>query len=508
VSFRRTTLLIRADASPRIGAGHVMRCLALAQAWQDTGGSVLYTAAELTPGIAARLDAESIGTVAIRAVPGSAADAVETVEAAQRRKAACVVVDGYQFSGDYQRRIKESGFRLLVLDDYGHAGRYWADSVLNQNLHAQESAYCNREPYTRLLLGVRFVLLRREFAKWGGWQRSIPEVAQKLLVSFGGSDPHNVTLRTMEVVEQIGATDLETVVLAGPTNPQYETLQAAANRSATRFRLECNADDMPSLMAWADIAVGAAGSTSWERGFMGLPSLVVALAANQEPLARSLAAAGAVADMGVYDRLDLRAFASRLSALLQSSRERRSMADAGKQMVDGEGCRRVLMHLRGERIRLQKATAANCALLWRWANEPEVRSRSFHSEPIPWDAHVAWFEKKRRDPGCHFFIGFDSGDSPVGQVRFDVLRGDEAEIGLSVCNGFRGQGYGTELLQSAVAELLVTTSISSIRALIKPENQASVRVFERAGFEAAGRRLVGNVPALEYVCDRSRFLGQ
>ncbi|MGD0283921.1 MAG: UDP-2,4-diacetamido-2,4,6-trideoxy-beta-L-altropyranose hydrolase [Dissulfurispiraceae bacterium] len=478
-------LLIRADAGEQMGTGHVMRTLALAQAWQDAGGGVRYAMAAPSPGIAARLNAESVEIDAIQESPGSDDDARQTVELARLQNAAWVVVDGYQFGGNYQRLIKESGLQLLVLDDYGHAEHYWADLVLNQNLHANESLYRNREPYTRLLLGVRFALLRREFLKWQGWQREIPTVASKVLVTVGGGDPDNVTLRMMEALGRIDIPGIEAVVLAGAANRHYAGLQAAANCSPAKIRLESNASDMPSLMAWADIALGAAGSTSWERAFMGLPSLVVVLAANQKPLARELAAVGVVGDLGSHDRLDVGGLADRLSSLLQSSPERRRMADAGKQMIDGEGGRRVLMRVRGDRLRLRKATAADCELLWRWANQPEVRAHSFNSEQIPWDTHVAWFEKKLRDTDCHIFIGFNRDDSPVGQVRFDACLPDTAEIDISIRDDLRGQGYGAALLQSAVTELFRTTENCSVLAMIKIDNSASVQTFRKAGFSEA-----------------------
>ena len=332
-----------------MGIGHVMRTLALAQAWQDAGGTCAFAMIEPPAGIAARLGHEGMKVVPLSALPGSDDDARQTIELSQKQNAAWVVVNGYQFGGNYQRLIKESGLRLLVLDDYGHAEHYWADLVLNQNLHADESSYRSREPYTRLLLGVRFALLRREFVKWQGWRREIPALARKVLIALGGGDPDNVTLRMMQALERIDIPDLETVVLAGATNCHYAELQAAAKCGRVKTRVESNASDVPSLMAWANVALGAAGSTSWERAFMGLPSLVVVLAANQEPLARDLAATGVVNDLGSHERLDVGGLADRLSRLLQSPSQRRGMADAGKRLIDGDGSRRALMNLRGRR---------------------------------------------------------------------------------------------------------------------------------------------------------------
>ncbi len=167
-------LLIRADASPRRGTGHVMRGLALGQAWQKTG-LVLFAVSQCTPALEERLRGEGFEVRRSAVEPGSQADAQVTAALALQLGAAWVVVDGYQFGADYQRVIKSAGLRLLFLDDYGHADHYHANLVLNQNLGADAGLYARREPYTRLLLGVRYALLRREFLLYRDWQRAIPE---------------------------------------------------------------------------------------------------------------------------------------------------------------------------------------------------------------------------------------------------------------------------------------------------------------------------------------------
>jgi spore coat polysaccharide biosynthesis predicted glycosyltransferase SpsG len=140
------------------------------------------------PAVAARLTAEGMEITRISARPGTTEDAQRTAIIAQQKGAAWVVADGYHFDAEYQRVIKHSGLRMLLVDDYGHAGHYYSDVVLNQNISANESLYANREPYTRLLLGVRFALLRREFLPWRGWQRETRPVAHKVLITLGGGD--------------------------------------------------------------------------------------------------------------------------------------------------------------------------------------------------------------------------------------------------------------------------------------------------------------------------------
>ena len=232
-----------------------MRCLALAQAWQDLGDQVVFLSATLPPILEARIKAERMDTRLLAEEPGSAADATQTANMAHQLGAAWVVVDGYQFGAQYQQMLETAGLRVLFIDDYGHAERYSADLVLNQNSYAKESMYPVREQHTRLLLGTHYALLRREFLSWQGWRREIPETAHKLLVTLGGTDPSNMTQGIVKALQQVQLDDLEAVVLVGSTNPYARTLQATIQRPAAddrlhRIRLQYDAIDMPGLMAW------------------------------------------------------------------------------------------------------------------------------------------------------------------------------------------------------------------------------------------------------------------
>jgi hypothetical protein len=187
------TLLIRCDASVPIGTGHVMRCIAMAQAWQDAGGQVIFVMAETTSAIEERIPAEKMTLLPLDRVPGSAEDAEQTIRLAGQTSADWVVVDGYVFGAHYQASLHDAGLRLLVVDDHGRANRYLAHIVLNQNPQAREDQYIHQKPSTQLLLGLEYALLRREFANWRQWKRDTPAIARNLLVVMGGTDPENVS---------------------------------------------------------------------------------------------------------------------------------------------------------------------------------------------------------------------------------------------------------------------------------------------------------------------------
>ncbi len=344
-SLRLQNLLVRADASARMGTGHVMRCLALAQAWQEQGGKALFAAVDLPPALERRLEAEGMDVVRLDVSPGSDEDAARTMALAQKSRAVWVVVDGYHFGADYQQVLKRAGLWLLFIDDYGHAGHYYADLVLNQNIHADESLYRHREPYTRLLLGTDYVLLRREFWPWRGWRREIPEVARKVLVTLGGGDPDNQTLKVIRALQRVEVAGLEAVVVVGGSNPHYAELEDAIRHSPFAIRLVRNVTNMPELMAWADVAISAGGSTCWELAFFGLPNVLLTLADNQRGIAEMLSKVGVGLNLGWYEDVVNGQVAQALLRLVNDREQRQRMSRAGRDLIDGQGSERVVSML-------------------------------------------------------------------------------------------------------------------------------------------------------------------
>jgi UDP-2,4-diacetamido-2,4,6-trideoxy-beta-L-altropyranose hydrolase len=492
------SLVIRADASAKIGTGHVMRSLALGQAWQELGGGVTFLTAPEASGIEERLKSEDMNVEHLSSHPGSCGDAHETIHLAKDSGATWLVVDGYHFDSEYQRIIKDSGLKLLFIDDNGHAYHYYADFVLNQNLHAHERFYPSIEPYTRLLLGTRYVLLRKEFLKWLRWKREIPEVARKVLVTLGGSDPNNVTLKVINALKKIEVPDLDVKIVVATSNPYTETLQNASLSAPCSMRILRNVNDMPDLMAWADLAVSAGGSTCWEMAFMGFPSLILILAENQRPVAGSLDTMGVARNLGWHENLSYDRIAQALSSLLADSETRTEMTRRGQALIDGEGVNKVLMYLRDEGIGLREACEDDCRLLWKWSNDPDVRAASFSSEPIPWEEHAEWFQARVNDPNCIFYIAIDSEGIPIGQVRYEI-EDKEAVISVSIDRKIFGKGYGSTIIQFGSRRLFGMTDANTIHAYIKHGNERSGLSFKKAGFKDVGRTVIRGHQAVHLI---------
>jgi UDP-2,4-diacetamido-2,4,6-trideoxy-beta-L-altropyranose hydrolase len=334
-----TSLLFRVDAGTQIGTGHVMRCLALAQAWQAEGGRAVFLSDCESEVLCRRIETAGIGFIPLNAPHPDPADLQETLASLEELGAAWLVLDGYHFAPTYQQAVREAGYRLLVIDDTAHWPEYHADILLNQNIYASALAYVC-DPNTTLLLGTRYVLLRPEFLVWRGWQREISGVARRALVTLGGSDPDNVTLKAVRALQQIDG--LETVVIVGGSNPHHAQLQAAVSDARCNMRMVHNPTNVPELMAWADVAVSASGSTCWELAFMGLPGVLIVLALNQQGVAIELERQGVAVNLHEQEAVDAPAIASAVRELLPDRGRRQEMCARGRQLVDGYGALRVV----------------------------------------------------------------------------------------------------------------------------------------------------------------------
>lgn len=496
------TLLIRVDSDKNIGAGHVMRCLALAQAWRDNGGQVSFVLATNPGSLEARLAAEGMQVIHLSTDMGSEDDTRQTVQLARQFAADWLVLDGYHFDEDYQRALKQADLRVLCIDDYGHANYYYADWILNQNISADEAYYWNRESYTRLLLGSRYVLLRKEFFAWHSWQREIVPVARKALVTLGGGDLDNVTLQIIRALRELSVPDLEVRILVGPMNPNLTALRLAGGAAYPTFQLLTSPTNVPELMAWADLAISNAGSTCWELAFMGIPTLVVVLAENQLGIAESLAEKRAIINLGWHQQLMRDRIVKELETLMASAEQRLAQSERARALIDGEGAARVVLNLKGEKFRLRRAGVKDARLVWELANESSTRSASFSTDMIPWDTHVEWFNAKLKNPDCHFFIAVDQQDIPFGQIRFD-LHEKEALVSVSLAANYRGRGYGEALIRQGSAQAFRETNIDLIRACIKPENTTSASAFIKADYQSVSDSIVKNQLAREYILSRN-----
>jgi len=335
-------LLLRSDSDKRLGTGHALRMLALAQAWKDRGADVLLAASEMVPAVESRFVRESIDVIQIAASPGTTPDAQATAKIAQAWNATVIALDGPQFGSDFQRTLRSDGAVLLLVDDEGSSGPYEADLVLNQNLHADPDLYAKRRAETRLLLGTKYVLLRREFRHLSTVETGVASDVRTILVTLGGADPQNMTSRVIRYLLPVLPRPVELHVILGAANVHGREIDELAEFARGRIRLSRDVQSMVKLMSEADIAITSGGTTVWELAACGVPSIVGSIAPIEDRLLTGLRSTGVFTPVGPFGELDSDALQSVLCALMESASDRRRMSEKAKRLVDGRGCDRVI----------------------------------------------------------------------------------------------------------------------------------------------------------------------
>lgn len=360
---RPRVVAFRVDASLEIGTGHVMRCLTLARALSqqgvtchflcrdhpghlmnaiETNGFSIHALSNaglsdsVTRDIEAPVHAHWLGT-------GWQQDAEQSRSIIQDIGPDWLVVDHYALDAQWENAVLPDATRLLVIDDLAdrpHA----ADALLDQNLGRQAADYEHLVPgHCHLMIGPEYALLRPEFAQWRPYsleRREHSRECQALLISLGGVDKDNVTGIVLDALQQseLPATCHVTVVM-GATAPWLDIVREQAANLPWSTEVVVNVDDMARRMANADLAIGAAGSTSWERCCLGLPTILLVLASNQREVAASLERQGAAivvpgGDISQALPLAMRTLAS-ANALDQASRN-------SACLLDGQGVSRLL----------------------------------------------------------------------------------------------------------------------------------------------------------------------
>lgn len=328
----RPNILFVVDAGPAVGGGHVMRSLTLAKALEARGAGCSFVSPAVVTEVLGNFAPDMPRIVAASANPR------DLIAAAQAADCDACVFDHYGL-GERDHRAMSQGRPALVIDDLANRP-LGADIVLDSGLSRTPEDYEGLTAEAQLLLGPAYAPIRPEFAAlrepalaWRG------EPVQRILVSMGLTDVNGVTSQVVEVLRpRIGDIALDIVVSAAA--PSLPGLAKVARRD-TRLMLHVDTPHMARITAEADLAVGAAGSSIWERCTLGLPSIMAVLADNQMSAAEALAARGAA--LAVDGRApDFAAALDRaVMRVLRDAGLRRSLAERSSAICDGLGAGRV-----------------------------------------------------------------------------------------------------------------------------------------------------------------------
>lgn len=358
-----TNVLFRADASLEIGTGHVMRCLALADALRGRGATCRFACREHPGNLVESIRERGHQAHALPLPPrptdptrGDAAlppphaawlgtdwetDARLAQALTHDKPVDWLVVDHYTLDARWERALRPHAARVLVIDDLADRS-HDCDLLLDQNLGHDAADYAALvPPACRLLVGPSHALLRPEFAalRTRGLARRSPPRLGRVLVSLGGVDKDNLTLRVLDALQASHlAPDCRITVVMGAHAPGLGAVRARAETMPWTTEVLVDVRDMAALMADSDLAIGAAGSTTWERCCLGLPSLMVVAAPNQAGIAQAMHASGAALSLGEADRPGFaHAMARAIDQLARDPGALHSMSEKARGLTAGDG---------------------------------------------------------------------------------------------------------------------------------------------------------------------------
>lgn len=321
--------IFRCDASRAIGTGHVIRSLTLAQALKGHGWTCIFACSK-----------ETSATVPLLLEAGFPVTDSEAIS--EQLHADILVIDGYQFEKTYETSLRGIAKKILAIDDLANKP-HDCDILIDQTYGRVESDYRALVPdHCKILTGSQFALLRSPFAeKRAEALRRRTGSISRILIFISGSDPHGVTIKALRAITLLKNMPLIDVVIpsAAPFYAKADGIRAA---HPDKIRFLENVSNMAELMTQADLCIGAGGTASWERCCLGLPALIIEIADNQKLIASSLAAAGAVVNLGWHEGITDKMLAAALEKLLPDRDLLLDMSAKALKICDGLGAERIV----------------------------------------------------------------------------------------------------------------------------------------------------------------------
>lgn len=324
-------IFFRVDSSINIGSGHLMRCLTLADYLHNKGAQISFICRNLPGNFCSLIGKKGYFLYRLpytKREERSKTDVGATKDILLKGNGGidCLIVDQYYLSQKWESQIRPYVKRIMVIDDLANRS-HDCDILLDQNYYSNmDHRYDGLiPPHCRRFLGPRYALLREEFFVARKNLRQRDGIVRRIFISFGASDTANETEKALEAARMLNRPDISVDVVVGRFNPNKEKIKQLCRKmpNANFYR---QTENMAKLMHNADLAIGAAGTMTWERCFLGLPSIVVTIATNQVGIAFNLAKAGAVSNLGFCANVKISDILRALKRAIDNPKVTRKMA--------------------------------------------------------------------------------------------------------------------------------------------------------------------------------------
>ncbi len=485
----------RTDASTLIGTGHFMRCLTLACELKKKGVLIRFISRNLPIHLLDMLREKGIEHVplCVKADPAPSdelvhakwlgtsqvKDAQATIEAILDQFWDWIIVDHYSLDVRWEREVRVYAKYLMVIDDLADRN-HDCDVLLDQNFYLNmQFRYIEKVPkHCQLLLGPRFALLREEFSQLHEKVKSHSGEVKKILIFFGGIDSNNYTSSAIEALSNVTA-DIHVDVVIGSQNPNRSKIQ---NLCITYgFICHIQIAHMAKLMAKADLAICAGGTSIWERCCLGLPTLSLCIAENQRQQILDAAEIGLLYAPSMESDV-VKMIYDHTSLLIENKPLLKLISKVATNEVDGKGAARTVSAMGFPNIQVRPANHHDLHDLFQWRNHHTIRDVSINKDIILWEDHERWFTEVVNATNPVLLIG-EEGNQPVGVVRFDKL-GNRAQVSIYTVPDGGFVGYGHNLLNRAEEWLKEHhPDIKIICANVLGKNLNSENLFCQSGYQ-------------------------
>lgn len=492
-------IAIRTDASTEIGSGHVMRCLTLAKVLKRQNIEAVFICREHQGNLIEYIADQGFVTFTLPILNKSVRDynninssslyhahwlgCTQEQDAEQCKPIlesimpTWLIVDHYAIDKTWQFLLNMTYEKLMVIDDLADR-QHQCELLLDQTYGREPSDYQNLVPEKcQMLLGSVYALLRPEFAEWRDYslKRRIKPEFKQLMITMGGFDSDNVTSELLTKIRNIQLPhDIEITVVMGVHAPHLNGIIFQAKSMPYNTQVVVNVSNMAERMANSDLAIGAAGATTWERCCLGLPCIQLIIAENQTKIFQELDSIRAIKTLKNIDNL--------LKKIGDAQSKSNKLSLVSSSLTEGKGANIVVEYLCSNHseeklLLLKPASEGDCDFIYGLQTK---RTREFFrnkSLPSIYE-HINWYDGILKSQSSQIFI-LTVADDKIGMLRLDDIENKVVEISIIISSKFSGQGLAKKSLRLLEKILLHKT----LKAVVHRENIASKNVFKSLAFK-------------------------
>jgi len=495
------TIAIWASAYSDVGLGHLVRCVAFAQAWSSYGETIFF--GHFQTHLSRELILKDVGTKIVdldkNASILNSLDLIEQYCAPE----AWILCDDYKITSSELLEVRKAGFKVILLDDFVDREKWGLVDVVvtSAELDLGELAAPPGAQLPVIFSGAKYRFVRQEFSKIANPSIKKHDLcAFNVLVCFGGTDSSGFTELVMELLSEILSETDKVQVIVGPMNPRSKYIQKLADQIPQAVDIWQSPLRVEKLLMEADLSIVSASGIAWESLAVNTPTLAVATTENQRMSLLSLRNIDLAEVLDSIGSTKKRALRESITLALEFR-----TANKENSNFDGAGASRIAEVLAGmygegfseSQVTLRPMETEDSPQVYQISNNATVRKQAFNCKYIRYSEHVRWFKNKLSDPKSLSYV-VEVGGLILGFIHYSQID-SYADIDIAVHPVFRRRGVGKLMLQKTLNNAIIKMKCSALAALVLEGNKPSINMFEMCGFIRSGVSILHGKKAIKLI---------